>query len=231
VSLRSTATPELVGVEPDSELFSPRSGRGAVQVRLRSYAIGRFPVTNDEYGQFAHASGRTVLPQGWAGGKPQEDRGRQPVMGLTATEAEAYCRWLSNVTGHSFRLPQEAEWEYAAGGPGRLVYPWGDRFEPSRCNSLDGGSRGPVPVDAHPAGMSPVGCLDMAGNVAEYCADIFRAYDSPDPSGERDIDGTLSRSLRGGSYLSSREDVRCATRRPCLAEDHALVGFRVCRSG
>lgn len=220
--------PDLVVVDPGDVPFAPRSGRGVLHLRLRPFAIGRHPVTNNDYALFVKAMRHSTLPSGWNDGSPPPHEGRHPVRGITATDAEAYCRWLSNVTGRSYRLPQEIEWEYAAGGPDRLRYPWGNEFDPTRCVWTESGEGGSAPVDAHPRGASPVGCLDMVGNVAEYCADIFRPYDSPDPSGEIDVDGALARSLRGGSYRSSREALRCAARSASAPENFDVVGFRLC---
>jgi toxoflavin biosynthesis protein ToxD len=220
--------PDLIDVATENLEFTPRNGEGSAPVRLRSFSIGKYPVTNEQYAAFLDACQSVSSPAEWRGGRPPHDEEHHPVCGISASEAEAYCRWLSNLTERTFRLPQEAEWEFAAGGEERWEYPWGDQFDPSRCNSRDSGIGRTTRVDTFSAGASAAGCIDMAGNVAEYCADIFRSYDSPDASGGLDSDGALSRVVRGGSFASGPMQVRCAERHPAQLGDAWETGFRVC---
>jgi toxoflavin biosynthesis protein ToxD len=229
MNVRVIETPELIDVDPDNPAFYPRSGGSDVTVRLFSFRIAKYLVTNQEYAVFVRAAESVPYPMGWDGDAPRSGEENHPVWGISASDAEAYCRWLSNLTDSTVRLPQEAEWEYAAGGREQRVYPWGDIFDAQSCNSLESGLGRTTPVDAFRAGASAVGCMDMAGNVAEYCADIFRAYESPTASGGLDADGALSRVVRGGSFSSPQEEMRCAARRPSGKEDR-VVGFRVCSS-
>lgn len=229
MNIRAIGAPELIEVNPGDPVFYPRSAGGDVPVRLFSFRIARYPVTNQEYAVFVRTAESVPYPMGWDGDAPHSGEEDHPVWGVSASDAEAYCRWLSNLTNSTFRLPQETEWEYAAGGREQRVYPWGDTFNAQSCNSLESGLGRTTPVDAFLAGASAAGCMDMAGNVAEYCADIFRIYESPDASGGLDADGALSRVVRGGSFSSPREEMRCAARRPSGKEDR-VVGFRVCGS-
>jgi formylglycine-generating enzyme required for sulfatase activity len=91
-----------------------------------------------------------------------------PVACITCYEAEAYANWRGG------RLPTEAEWEYAARGPQSLIYPWGNEFDPARCNLID--SKNLQPVGSYPTGASWVGALDMAGNVMEWVQDWLGKY-------------------------------------------------------
>ncbi|MFD0559739.1 formylglycine-generating enzyme family protein [Stackebrandtia endophytica] len=227
MTVHTVKTPELIDVDPGDPGFSPRSGG---RVRLLPYRIAKYPVTNEEYAVFVHATASVAHPASWHGDAPASDEKRHPVWGVSASDAEAYCRWLSNLTDSTFRLPQEAEWEYAAGGRDLRLYPWGDDFDASRCNCVESGVGRTTPVDAHPDGVSAMGCFDMGGNVAEYCADIFRVPGSPTASGGIDADGALSRVIRGGWFSSAREETRCAARLPSGGGERIVAGFRVCSS-
>jgi formylglycine-generating enzyme required for sulfatase activity len=107
------------------------------EVQVDAFEIGRFPVTNREYAEFTEATGHRA-PASWPEGKPPEGRGNHPVIRIEHEDAVAYTTWLSGVTGRRYRLPTEAEWEKAARGEDGRVYPWGNYFDPSRCNTLEG---------------------------------------------------------------------------------------------
>jgi formylglycine-generating enzyme required for sulfatase activity len=93
----------------------------------REYFICKWAVTNAEWKQYIDATGKTA-PKYWNGNSIPEGREKHPVLWISCTEAEAYCKWLSEKTeGWTFRLPTAAEWEFAAAGTARAAYPWGDR--------------------------------------------------------------------------------------------------------
>jgi formylglycine-generating enzyme required for sulfatase activity len=136
----------------------------------------------------------------------------QPVVGITWYEAAAYCRWLSVQTGDNYRLPSEAEWEKAARGTDGRIYPWGNQSpDETRANFEFGHT---MPVESYPAGASPYGVLDMAGNVLEWTRSKYRAYPyAPNDGREKGSKPEEKQfTLRGGSWYHNRTYVRCAAR-------------------
>ncbi len=179
---------------------------------------------------------------------PQWNGLNLPVVGVTWYEAEAYCKWLSAVTGEKYRLPTEAEWEKAARTPppapplagntpgeGRL-WPWGDEWDPNKCNSEESKFGATTPAGMYPDGTYPNGPLDMVGNVWEWCADWWQTgvYKEREGKEVRDPIGPSSgsaRVVRGGSWYSYRGYSRAAVRNwydPALFLNY--IGFRVGRS-
>ncbi len=136
------------------------------EVELPAFRIDRTPVTGADYAAFITATGAR-RPMGWRENSPPPGLGDHPVTGIDHAMASAYAAWAGK------RLPREDEWEYAARGPESLIWPWGNRFDAEACVWNRKGLRGPTtePADSYPQGASPFGCLHMAGQVAEWCAD------------------------------------------------------------
>jgi len=163
-------------------------------VEAAGVQIGRFPVTNAAFARF-----RPDHP--WAGDAQLADH---PVVNVTRADAVAFCAWAGG------RLPTGAEWEAAAG---EHTWPWGDTFDPERCNCAEAAWGWTVPVRAHPEGAAPCGAEQLAGNVWEWVSDT-----------REDGWGVL----RGGSYLDTAHGVACARE---LAADPEratpTTGFRI----
>jgi formylglycine-generating enzyme required for sulfatase activity len=174
--------------------------------------------------------GRANRP--WLWDDPDYTNPGGPVIGVCWYEACAYTAWLSQASGLAVRLPTEAEWEKAARGDDGRLWPWGNFWDPRRCNSLEGRVQLPTPAGVYPHGASFYGVLDMAGNVWEWCQDWYdpeeyqrREQPVVDPTGPQD--GGY-RAVRGGSWYSPQSDARCAFRdwhEPDFFND--LLGFRV----
>lgn len=139
-------------------------------VEIPSFVMDRHEVTHADYARFVAATGHPA-PASWPHGTPPRDLGNHPVTQVTWFDAWAYAAWAGK------RLPTADEWEYAARGPEGLRYPWGDDWDPGRCNAgrplVCGLETETTPVDAFPDGASPFGVLDLAGNVAEWTADAI----------------------------------------------------------
>ncbi|MCA9793032.1 MAG: SUMF1/EgtB/PvdO family nonheme iron enzyme [Candidatus Eremiobacteraeota bacterium] len=122
------------------------------QVDLPQFWIDRYPVTHLEYTEFEPNHTHYYAPK----------EARHPVVFVSYHQAQAYAAWLGKC------LPSEEQWEKAARGQDGRLYPWGNQFESSRLNSAESERRHTTPVDAHPGGASPYGCLDMSGNIWEW---------------------------------------------------------------
>ncbi|MGE0490820.1 MAG: SUMF1/EgtB/PvdO family nonheme iron enzyme [Vulcanimicrobiota bacterium] len=122
------------------------------QVDLPEFWIDRYPVTHLEYTEFEPGHTHYYAPH----------EARHPVVFVSYHQAQNYVAWLGK------SLPTEQQWEKAARGSDGRLYPWGNQFESSRLNSAESERRHTTPVDAHPTGASPYGCLDMSGNIWEW---------------------------------------------------------------
>ncbi len=160
---------------------------------------------------------------------PLRNSPARPVVGVNWHEAEAYCAWLSAVTAQTFRLPTELEWEKAARGEDGRRYPWGDKFEPARCNTVESHIYATTPVGLYPNGVSPYGLFDASGNVWEWTSDWYEMYPGGEPS---DDFGEKFRTVRGGSWYFDRRNARCAYRDWNVPDNFVgNVGFRVLSPG
>jgi formylglycine-generating enzyme required for sulfatase activity len=173
------------------------------KVSVSPYLIDKTEVTWDQYKKFSTATG-TPLPETPLWGTPDD----YPVTAVTWSEAAAFCGWVGG------RLPTEAEWEKAARGTDGRRYPWGNDWDPDRCNTQDGGPHRPEAVGAFPGCLSPYGALDMAGSVWEFCQDWFdeKSYEA---GPNRDPKGPTSghhRVIRGGSWLNPSSWTRTSFR-------------------
>jgi formylglycine-generating enzyme required for sulfatase activity len=207
-------------------------------VTLDAFWIDKTEVTNAQFRKCVEA-GACQAPTTCAQGDPTYDDGSKadhPVVCVDWNQAKAYCEW----TGA--RLPTEAEWEKAARGTDGRIYPWGNTFDGSKVNfcdrncefdhkdtDVDDGYARTAPVGSYPAGASPYGALDMAGNIWEWVADWYDGsyYVDSTINNPKGPDSGDYRVLRGGSWYNGWHAVRAADRShygPTLR--HYSVGFR-----
>jgi formylglycine-generating enzyme required for sulfatase activity len=182
-------------------------------VELDDVLIGRWPVTVAHMRSFVEATGRSVTPA--LGGRLAADQlADHPATEASFGDAVDFCAWAARRLDRPVRLPCADEWEAAARGRDGRAWPWGEAFDPERCNSVESAWGWTVPVHAHPQGAAAGGAEQLAGNVWEWIGD------SPDEDGWR--------SVRGGSYLDTAWGVRCARALPA-DPDRATptTGFRI----
>lgn len=203
--------------------------RPAHEVTLRSFSISKFEITFNEYDRFARATGRHLPPdEGWG-------RGTRPVINVSWDDALAYTRWLSEQTGSRYRLPTEAEWEYAARGGTTTRYWWGNGpTQALHANCFDCGSEWDgartAPVGSFRA--NPLSLHETAGNVMEWTQDCYVANyaDAPANGSARMVSPCDARVVRGGSYSSSLDALRSAARAKRVPQSRIdNLGFRVVR--
>jgi formylglycine-generating enzyme required for sulfatase activity len=236
----------LMGSDPKKDVHAKAVEQPQHTLHLSDYAIAKTPVTNAQYAAFLKAT-RHAPPRHWKilifkRRSPPRGRDDFPVVNVTWQDARAYCRWLSEVTGKSYRLPTEPEWEKAARGTDGQIYPWGNDWDAERCNSLEtNGEEKTTPVGAFPAGGSPYGVLDMIGNVWEWTlslwgrslrqAEFIYPYNAGDGRENLDAATDMRRILRGSSFFNGKDVARCASRyRYSPLNRYISVGFRVIRS-
>jgi formylglycine-generating enzyme required for sulfatase activity len=158
------------------------------RMRIESFYIDRFPVTNADFKKFLDASGYRPADdhnflRHWKGGTYPDGAGNKPVVWVSLEDARAFAKWAGK------RLPHEWEWQYAAQGTDGRLYPWGNAWEQKRVPAPDRGRdmRLPDDVDAHPEGASPFGVMDMASNVWQWTEEFTDEH-------------TRAAILRGGSF-------------------------------
>ena len=203
----------------------------AHRVELAAFWIARYPVTNGEYRRYLAGTGAATRPSTWYLGAYPWDRANHPVAGVRAEDADAYAAWLSDRTGHPWRLPTEAEWEHAAKGPAGREYPWGDRFDPAAANTRESGVHTTTPVGAFPAGRAWCGADDMAGNVEEFVADTYRPYPGGAPISDDLVEKAGDyRIARGGSFARYGDLARTRRRHGAHPGPLYPIGFRLATS-
>jgi len=179
-------------------------------VTMKSFAMGKYEVTFEEYDKFCEATGRSKPDdEGWG-------RGKRPVINVSWDSAKDYAKWLSEQTEKDYRLPSEAQWEYACRAGTTTKYWWGNEIGKNNANCDGCGSQWDNKRTA-PAGSfkpNPFGLYDVHGNVWEWLEDEWHDSYSGAPSDgsawvERD---SYKHTLRGGSWLGNDINLRCAIR-------------------
>jgi hypothetical protein len=218
--------PELTSV-PDGYVHYPNGEK----TRVLGFSIGKYPVTNIEYKRFVDDAGAQP-PATWHWVMFSAWRANHPVRGVTLEQASQYCRWLCEKSDRKFRLPKAVEWERAAAGDSARLYPWGDTFDSSRCNTTESNIGTTTPIGVFPDGTSPFGTQDMTGNVEEWTLDKYQPPNN-------NLDPRISKALtlgeynitKGGSYKTSKTLATNYVRFPrstrLQGRELDTVGFRI----
>ena len=200
----------------------------------RPFAIGVYTVTFDDFERFARATKREIPEDaGWG-------RGNRPVSSVAWDDARAYCAWLSDQTAAHYRLPSEAEWEYACRAGTTTPFHFGNRLSTDQANfngnsTYAGSAKGQYRNQTMPVGSFPAnafGLHDMHGNVSEWCQDTYQQnyVGAPADGSAWETKGETSRVLRGGAWSTIPVYCRAASRfnfRSVFRFND--FGFRVCR--
>jgi formylglycine-generating enzyme required for sulfatase activity len=203
-------------------------------IHLDEYEIDRFPVTNQQFIDFLNdcyigkenvrdEEGNELIDFSFSRIAPthgefriKKGYGRHPVTGITWYGARVYCEWRGRKEKTGFRLPTEEEWEKAARGVFGRRYPWGNEFDPERCNIYESGIEDTTMIGSYRGGESPYRCSDMAGNVWQWTLSYY-------------VEGQEYMVLRGGSWNFYRDVARCANRSLSDPGGGDYFGFRCAR--
>ncbi len=234
--LRSTGAPaqEITGKDGAPAVLVPAGGfvmgddeeSPHRDVYLDAFYIDRYEVTTGRYAKFLSATGSVHPPEGWEA--LDLNRGDElPVVGVDWNDAAAYCKWAGR------RLPTDTEWEKAARGTDERRYPWGNEsptldranYQNASPEAYDGGL---AKVGAHPAGRSPYGVHDLAGNAAEWTADWFsESFPTSDVRNPKGPESGEGRVIRGSGRYDPTERLVVTRRmhgKPDLRGED--IGFR-----
>lgn len=215
----------IVWIEVEAGTLTVGSGSNAQQISIDRFLISATEVTFDQYDAFCDATGKQKPDDnGWG-------RGTRPVLNVSYDDAVEFCQWLSRVTGSAVRLPNEAEWEYAARG-GRhskgYTHSGGNNKNDVSWNEDNSGNQ------THPVGTkkpNELGIFDMSGNLWEWCADWPGTSDG-EAQIEPEVSGTGGKCiLRGDSFDNpGTSDGYKLSVRLYRGSRHINIGFRIARS-
>ena len=223
--------PEIVVIPAGSFRMGDIQGDGdsdekpVHEVSVGQFAMGKYEVTFAEYDQFAEATGREKPDdKGWG-------RGNRPVINVSWHDATAYAKWLSQQTGQTYRLPTEAEWEYAARAGTETKYWWGNDIGSNNTNCYDDYCGESFKLTTSPVGSfsaNSFGLYDTVGNVWEWtCSEYTNEYNDKE---KQCSTSAISFVLRGGSWGNIPIYVRSASRYRGGPTDRYLnYGFRLVR--
>jgi formylglycine-generating enzyme required for sulfatase activity len=227
------ACPPLIGLKQGEFVMGSNvddpSERPAHRVSIpHSFAIGRYEVTGEQWNACVDAG---ACQRSSAGANAAKNA---PVRDVSWDDAQAYVKWLSKASGKTYRLPTEAEWEYAARGGTTTRYWWGDQMKTGKANCKGCGDpwsqEGPAPAGSFAA--NPYGLHDMNGSVWEWMSDCWHTSYKGAPADGRSWEepNCRMRVIRGGSWREGADYMLSSTRFKYDASvRQSQNGFRVAR--
>jgi hypothetical protein len=199
------------------------------------FFIGKYPITNAQFQVFVDALDGYRAARWWSYSKMAEDWHTQnpqpqasqfggadlPRTNVCWYESIAFCLWLSARTGLNIVLPTDQQWQRSAQGDDGRSYPWGNEFDPKRCNIQQPVGQ-TTPVTRYPEGASPYGVMDMCSNVWEWCLSDWK-------TGSTSLEGSGYRVQRGASWYSESRHRFLITHRDGFwsINSYNFVGFRI----
>ena len=237
--------------EPKSRSRCDDKGSDQITVNV-AFELARYPVTNAQYALFIAANGyesknwwdvagrkwleskKHRAPSEWNSPRFGSARPNHPVIGVNWYETTAFCRWLTQYLndGYTYRLPSEAEWEYAARGTAPRAYPWGLELPDSERANFNQTINGTSVVGSFAYGATPEGLHDVAGNVWEWTASAHTPYTEGRSTPWHSFEDSVNKSfaLRGGGWSHHSIILQASERGSFTPKDHFFyVGFRLAR--
>ncbi len=230
VGLREDGLPDIVWCKvPGGEVTLEEN---ADTFPVEPFYIAKYPVTYSQYRAFLEAEDGYHNRDWWRGlpfqqsdkpGRPFQRYDNHPAENVAWDEALAFCRWLSVKRGYEIWLPTAWEWQQAATGSEPVnEYPWGPQWDSRLANTYESELGRSTAVGMYPQGASPVGALDMSGNVWEWC---LNEYEHPERTA---LAGDTRRVVRGGSWNNNQDNARAAYRNHNDPDNrNNNMGFRV----
>ena len=239
--------PDMVSIPAGAFIMGrddgPADEKPAHAVTLAAFRMDRLPVTNRQFAEFLNATG-PATPDSMrrydhddpdarihhVNGAWRADAGYEhhPAVEVSWVGARDYCTW------RNARLPTEAEWEKAARGTDRRRYPWGNAAPDATRARHAAAFNATAAVTDHPAGASPYGVLDMAGNAWAWVSSAYRAYPYRADDGREDPAPGPIRGTRGGGHDSSAAEITTTERGRTLSRNpragHHNIAFRCAMS-
>ncbi|ALG69538.2 SUMF1/EgtB/PvdO family nonheme iron enzyme [Beggiatoa leptomitoformis] len=220
--------PQMVWIPTGSFMMGSDTGTSDEQpvhkVKLTNrFAMGIYEITFEEYDYFAKTTGRPLPSDGNWG------RGNRPVINVSWSDATAYATWLSSKTGHTYRLPTEAEWEYAARAGTTTNYWWGDAMQTKGAKGANCDSDNNKTVSVGSFKANAFGLYDTVGNVWEWtCSDYdAKAYETSSTHLQCSQQPNRRKVSRGGSWYSGADYCRVTYRQTQFSASNNAYGFRV----
>ncbi len=199
------------------------SERPIHDVAIQPFLIGRSPVTVGDW--------KACVRAGACGYEPKGDD-NEPVFNVSYDDVQQYLAWITRLTGRSYRLPSEAEWEFAARAGSRTAYWWGDQFDEAMagCHKCGPARSEPLPVGRYQA--NALGLYDMLGSIGQWVSDCWHKdyRGAPKDSAPWDSKGCRERVLRGGSWMSEPANLTVTSRDFYdVSVRYPSHGFRIAR--